>query len=83
MPATAPEQLAIHSTRLVSFGGKDVKATLFGNAATQNNIRSTPGHIGGDGDSSRLTRACDDLSLLGLAHRIEHLMIEPPLSKHG
>ena len=55
-------QLSIDATALVARRANDVKATSLSNSSSKLNVGSATGHVGGDSDSSFLSRLRDDFS---------------------
>ncbi|MEZ5387845.1 MAG: hypothetical protein R3F13_20240 [Prosthecobacter sp.] len=60
---------------MTALGSKHEQAAEFGNAAPPSLISiTTTSHVGGDGHGSAMTGAGDDLSLLTMCCRVEHVV---------
>ena len=82
LAAGAAEELAVDAAGFVAFGGDDVQAAEFGDAAAEFDVGAAAGHVGGDGDFSFAAGHGDDLGLLGVADGVEHLMLKAEGGQH-
>ena len=70
----AAEELAIDAAGTVGFGGHDVQAAHFGDAAGQLDVGAAPGHVGGDGDLPGQAGLGNDEGFLAVLGGVEHAM---------
>ena len=64
LPGRAADELAVDPRRAVHFGGDDVQAACSADFLVELDVGSAAGHVGGDGDASRLPGLGDDFGLL-------------------
>ena len=70
--------LVIVTDGLVGFYGSNA----FFDIAAQHDVRSTTGHVGGDGDGFGATRLCHDVRFTRMLFGIEHLVRQACLGEH-
>ena len=78
VPLTAgtASKLVIDTSGFMAFCADDLQPAQFFHAFAQLDVRTTAGHIGGDGNSASLARQRNDLRFLGMVFRIQHLMLD-------
>src|SRR5436190_20875403 len=65
------KKLPIHAAGFVALGGDDVKAADLRDSGAEFNVRSTSGHVCGDGDLIFLTGERDNIGFFLQADRIQ------------
>ena len=66
----------------MALGSDDGKTTRLANLRRKLDVRTTAGHVGGDGNRAGLTCLSDNLSLTGMLFRVKNLRLDAPAEEH-
>jgi len=81
LACASAKQLPVYPARLVTLGGNDMKPAKVGYSPAEFDIRTATGHIGRNGNLSRLTRLGNNLGLLSMVDGVENLVRQVVIAK--
>ena len=82
LTARTAAQLTVHPATVVALRSDDGQSTRGLDLIGELDVRSPTGHVGGDGDRSRLTGAGHNFCLSLVPFRVENLMLDFPNVQH-